>query len=56
LAFGYDSLTLFDNLAQLSTFEHLSVKGLTGNLSINDRQQLTREMSWLAISNNARSR
>lgn len=55
-AFGYDSLTLVDNLAQLSTFEHLSVKGLTGNLSINDRQQLTREMSWLAISNNARSR
>jgi hypothetical protein len=50
-AFGYDALVLIDNLAQLSTFEHLFIKGLSGNLSVNDKQQLSRELSWLAINN-----
>lgn len=49
-AFGYDALSLVDNLAQLSTFEHLSVAGLSGDLSINEKQQLNRELSWLSIT------
>lgn len=51
-AFGYDSLTLIDNLAQLSTFAHMSVKGLSGELSINQSQELMRELSFLSITNN----
>lgn len=51
-AFGYDAIMLVDNLAQLSTFAHLSVSGLSGNLSINDTQQLTRELAWISIDNN----
>lgn len=49
-AFGHDAIAVVDNLAQLTTFEHLSVKGLTGNLSVNESQQLTRELSWLSIN------
>jgi outer membrane PBP1 activator LpoA protein len=54
-AFGYDTLSLVDNLAQLSTFEHLWIEGLSGNLSINDKQQLNRELSWLSINTNTGS-
>jgi outer membrane PBP1 activator LpoA protein len=53
-AFGYDSLTLVDNLAQLTTFAHLSVNGLSGNLSVDNNHQLTRELSWLSINRNTR--
>lgn len=53
-AFGYDSIALVDNLAQLSTFAHMSVAGLSGVLSIDKNQQLVRELSSLAISNSNR--
>lgn len=53
-AFGYDSLALIDNLAQLSTFAHMSVNGLSGVLSINQNQALIRELSSLSITNNRR--
>jgi hypothetical protein len=49
-AFGYDALSVVGNLAQLSTFEHLAIKGLSGDLSINSSQQLTRELTWLSIN------
>lgn len=49
-AFGYDALSVVDNLAQLSTFGHLAIKGLSGDLSINSSQKLTRELAWLSIN------
>lgn len=49
-AFGYDSLALVDNLVQLSTFAHMSINGLSGVLSINQKQQLTRELASLSIT------
>lgn len=49
-AFGYDSLALVDNLAQLTTFAHMSVIGLSGVLSVNQEQQLMRELSSLSIT------
>lgn len=49
-AFGHDSIAVIDNLAQLTTFAHVSVTGLTGNLSIDDTRQLTRELSWISIN------
>jgi len=49
-AFGYDSLALVDNLAQLSTFAHMSIKGLSGILSINQKHQLNRELASLSIT------
>jgi outer membrane PBP1 activator LpoA protein len=53
-AFGYDSLALIDNLAQLSTFAHMSVTGLSGVLSINQDQALVRELSSLSITKSSR--
>jgi outer membrane PBP1 activator LpoA protein len=51
-AFGYDSLALIDNLAQLSIFAHMSVNGLSGVLSIDQNQTLVRELSSLSITKN----
>ena len=51
-AFGYDSLALIDNLAQLSTFAHMSVNGLSGVLTINQNRALVRELGSLSIKNN----
>lgn len=48
-AFGYDSLAVVDNFAQLSTFAHMSINGLSGVLSI-EQQQLSRKLTSLAIS------
>lgn len=51
-AFGYDALLISDNMAQLSTFKHMHVSGLTGTLSILDNDELNRELSSLSITNN----
>ena len=50
-AFGHDAYALIDNLAQLTTFRHLSLTGLSGTLSVNHEQQLMRKLSALSISN-----
>ncbi len=49
-AFGYDSLAIVNNLAQLSTFPHMSIGGLSGTLSIDHENRLIRNLDSIAIS------
>lgn len=49
-AFGFDALAIADNLAQLSTFDYMTINGLTGTLSLTSNNMLNRELAWLAIT------
>ncbi|MGB3726273.1 MAG: penicillin-binding protein activator [Glaciecola sp.] len=51
-AFGYDALALSENMAQLSTFKHMHIKGLSGTLQISDDKTLLRELSSISITGN----
>lgn len=54
-AFGYDALSLIDNLSKLNTFSHMSISGLSGELRIDDRQQVDRELPFLVINDQVES-
>lgn len=45
-AMGHDSLELISQLAQMALFPEYSLKGLTGDLSLNDNGQIQRQLSW----------
>ncbi len=49
-SFGYDSLNLADNVAQLSAFQHTYYKGLSGTLSIAEDKRLSRELISITVS------
>ncbi len=51
-AFGFDSLTLAENLAKLTTFKHTHHDGLSGQLSSNANNQFLRELDYIQIDNN----
>jgi len=52
-AFGYDAFSISENIAQLSTFQHMNIKGLTGKLSVDSDKSLVRQLDSLAITDNA---
>lgn len=51
-AFGYDAFTLSENIAQLSTFTHMSVQGLSGKLMVGQNNRLIRQLNSLSITDN----
>lgn len=51
-AFGYDSLSIADNLAKLTTFDHMNHQGLSGILSANEQNELIRQLDYIQISGN----
>ena len=51
-AFGYDAFTLSENIAQLSTFTHMSVQGLSGKLMVGQNNILIRQLNSLSITDN----
>ncbi|MFC4701659.1 penicillin-binding protein activator [Glaciecola siphonariae] len=48
-AFGYDAISLTQQLGKLSSFDQLKIDGLTGALSLNQEQHIQRQLSTLAI-------
>lgn len=45
-AFGYDALSLIPHLHQLSQLPAKKVTGLTGQLSVTDNNEVTRQLQW----------
>lgn len=52
-AFGYDAFDVSENIAQLSTFKHMNINGLSGKLSIDENNSLLRQLDSLAITDAA---
>lgn len=51
-AFGFDSLSVAENLSKLTTFRHIQHDGLSGRLSSNEDNQFIRQLDYIEITNN----
>ncbi len=45
-AFGFDAYQLIPHLAQMQVFPNYQISGMTGELQLNDAQQVERSMRW----------
>lgn len=50
-AMGYDGYSLLPNLLHLKTMPHLSVQGLTGELSLTENGEITRKLPYGYVDN-----
>jgi outer membrane PBP1 activator LpoA protein len=52
-AFGYDAFQFSEKMQQLAYFSHTDLKGLSGNLTVNNQRQVTRSLPSAVIQNNS---